>query len=254
MTEQSNSIDQLRAVLVIIATIAVILLGGLSFAGIVNHVGPGVIWDKYGGILTPARYAFSIWGPVYLGLTAFSFYQFLPANYERFRPIRTLYIVSCALNGAYVYSWHYEQVAIGFVFLIALLGTLLLIYIKLRGCHTFAETWVMQAPFGLYMGWVAALSIMYLTVLPPYLGMQMSPAAASIMASALIVTGALSAIVVRIGLRNFFYPLAMAWALTAIAIKQSGNTAIVVSAAFGVVICLVTTGSFVVHLRDSTSE
>jgi hypothetical protein len=55
-------------------------------------------------------------------------------------------------------------------------------------------------------------------------------------------------------LRDYFFPLAVAWALTAIAVKQSGNTAIVVATAVGVVICIVTAGTVVVNLKDSSSE
>jgi hypothetical protein len=112
----------------------------------------------------------------------------------------------------------------------------------------------MQAPFGLYFGWVTAASIVNFVVLLAFLGVKMLPTAENILASALILAAAVCAVIVRIKLWNFFYPLAVAWALTAIAVKQSGHTAIVVSAAVGVVICLVTTGSFVVNLRDSTSE
>ena len=55
-------------------------------------------------------------------------------------------------------------------------------------------------------------------------------------------------------IENFFYPLAIAWGLTAIAVKQSGQTAIVVAAAVGVIVCLVTTGSVVTRLKDASSE
>ena len=88
----------MRATLVIVATIATIAFNGLAAAGLVNGVTPDVISDKYPTILTPAGYAFSIWSLIYLGMAAFSVYQFLPANLVRFRPVRSLYIFSCLLN------------------------------------------------------------------------------------------------------------------------------------------------------------
>jgi len=68
----------------------------------------------------------------------------------------------------------------------------------------------------------------------------------------LVVTGC--AVAVRVALRNFFYPLAIAWAVTAIAVQQSGKTMLVVTAAASVVICLITAGSFVTSLRTFQSE
>jgi hypothetical protein len=252
MTNESISHDWMRAILVFTATIAMIVFNGFAALGYINSVTPGVISAKYPTILTPAGYAFSIWSIIYLGLAAFSVFQAFRSNLARFRPVRTLYIASCLLNCAWIYFWHYEQIAICFVVILLLLGTLLLMHMKLSGCGNTAETWLMQAPFGLYFGWVTAASLVTFTVFLKYL--EVEAASSSILASALVLTAAVCAIIVRVRLRNFFYPLAVAWALTAIAVKQSGDTIIVVSTAVGVVICLVTTGSLVVNLRDSTSE
>ncbi len=252
MVEVANSADRVRSILVLVATVATIVFNGLAAAGYVNGVTSEIISSKYPTILTPAAYAFSIWGLIYLGLTAFSVFQLLPANLNRFRPVRSLYILSCVFNCAWIYFFHQDQIGICLAIILMLWGSLLLIKIKLAGCATLAETWLMQAPFGIYFGWVTAASLVNLMLFLKYVG---SPAASSsYLGSALILSAAACAVMVRVKLWNFFYPLAIAWALTAIAVKQSGNTAIVVSAALGVVICLVTTGSFVVNLRDSTSE
>ena len=58
----------------------------------------------------------------------------------------------------------------------------------------------------------------------------------------------------RVWLRNYLFPLAIAWAVSSIAVKQSGNTAIVVAAAVATVIGLVTAGSIVTSLKDSTNK
>jgi hypothetical protein len=254
MTNEANSHDRMRAILVIVATIATIAFNGLAAAGYVNGVTPAVILDKYPTVLTPAGYAFTIWSVIYMGLAAFSIYQLLPRNLARYRSIRPLYVFSCVLNCTWIYFWHSDQIAVCFAIILVLLAVLLLIQIRLNGCGSFAEIWLQQAPFGLYFGWVTAVSIVNFMVLLDSLGLNMPVSSGNILGAALIAAATAGAVVARIKLRNFFYPLAIAWALTAIAIKQGGHTAIVVTAAFGVVICFVTTGSFVVNLRDSTSE
>ena len=59
---------------------------------------------------------------------------------------------------------------------------------------------------------------------------------------------------IRVCLTNYFAPLAIAWALTAIAVKQSGNTLVVAAAAVGVIACLIAATSFVLNLKSSLDE
>jgi hypothetical protein len=58
-------------------------------------------------------------------------------------------------------------------------------------------------------------------------------------------------VIIRLKLANYFYPLAIAWALTAIAVKQSGKTLIVAAAAVGVIACLIAALSFVMNMPSS---
>jgi hypothetical protein len=69
-----------------------------------------------------------------------------------------------------------------------------------------------------------------------------------------ILLAAAMAVFVRIKLSNHFYPLAIAWALTAIAVKQSGQTWIVLAAAVGVIACLIASLSFVMNMNSSLNE
>ena len=58
----------------------------------------------------------------------------------------------------------------------------------------------------------------------------------------------------RLKSTNYFYPLAIAWALTAIAVKQSGKTLIVAAAAIGVIACLIAAVSFVMNMPSSADK
>jgi hypothetical protein len=245
--------DRFRAILVVFATVVTIVFNSLAAAGFVNGIRANEISDRYPTIVTPAGYAFSIWSLIYLGLAAFSVYQLLPAKLERFRGVRTLFIASSFLNCAWIYFWHSNQIAVCFVIILALFATVVFIVAKI-GCSTMTETWLVQAPFGIYAGWLSVASIANLAIMLVYLDVQMSPTTQKIFAVTLILFAAVAAVLVRIKLRNFFYSLAVAWAVTAIAVKQSGNTFLIVASAIAVVTCLITTGSFVLHLRDSSSE
>jgi hypothetical protein len=254
MDETPNAQDRMRSILVIVATIATIVFNGLAATGYVNGITPAAISAKYPTVLTPAGYAFSIWSLIYLGLLAFSVYQALPANLARYRPVRSLYILSCLLNCTWIYFWHREQIGICLAVIAALCGTLIFIRCRLTSFNGKGDTWLTKAPFGIYAGWVTAATTVNLLVLLTYLNVSMSGAVENLVGITLIAIATGAAVFARATLRDYFFPLSVAWALTAIAIKQSGNTAIVVATAIGVVICIVAAGTVVVNLKDSSSE
>ncbi|MFN0139542.1 MAG: TspO/MBR family protein [Pyrinomonadaceae bacterium] len=251
--QEVRNFDRFMSILVVFATIGTIIFNSLAAAGYVGGVLPSEISSRYPTVLTPAGYAFSIWSLIYLGISAFSIFQALPSQLERFRGVRTLYIASCVLNCAWIYFWHNNQIAVCFAIILLLLATLISILFRI-GCMTVRETWLVQAPLGIYAGWVTVASIANFAIMLAFLEVRMSSTTQNILAVILILCAAIIVVAVRVKLQNFFYPLAVAWGVTAIAVKQSGNTAIVVAAAAAVVVCLVTAGTFVVNLRDSSSE
>lgn len=248
-----TSYDRIRSALVLAATIGVIGFNSLASAGYVNGVTPGDISDKYLTSITPAGYAFSIWSLIYLGLLAFSLLQLLPKNLEKFRPIRSAYILSCALNCAWIFFWHSDQILIAFVIIAALLAAIFVVAARLRPLGSVADIWLVKAPFGIYLGWLSAATLVNFLVLLKYLRVDLGTAEIPLGAG-LILLAAAFGVFIRVRIANFFAPLAVAWALTAIAVKQSGKTLIVTAAAAGVIACLIAALSFVVNLKGSADE
>ncbi len=253
MTESSAHRDRLRAILVLAATAATITFNFIASAGYVNGVTPAEISDKYPTQVTPAGYAFSIWSLIYLGLAAFSIYQVLPSNWARFGRVRTLYIVTSLLNCSWVYFWHHEMIVACFAIIVLLAVTFFFINESLQDVAGTAEYWLVKAPFGVYFGWVTAAALINFAVMLTYLGVQLSAAASTWISVVLILAAAAAGIWVRVRQTNYMHPLAVAWASTAIAVKQSGETLIVVACAICVVACLIAAFSFVVNLPSHSA-
>ena len=243
----------MRSILILVATIATIAFNGLAATGYVNGVTPEVISDKYPTVLTPAGYAFTIWSLIYVGLLAFSIYQLLPRNVLRFRPVRTLYVVSCFLNCAWIYFWHREQIAICLVLIFALLMSLIFMLILFRRSGADSGPLFTKAVFGIYAGWVTAATLVSFTIFLKHMGVELSAGMWNALGALCLLFAAGLAVLVRLKLQNYLYPLAIAWAATAIAVKQSGNTAIVVAASVCVIVCLVMAVSFVMDQKSSTT-
>ena len=243
--------DKLQPILVLAATVGMIVFNYLAATGILGGVETGVISDRYPTFITPAGYAFAIWSLIYAGCLAFSIYQILPANRDRFRALRRVYIISCVANCAWLYFWSREMMVVCLGVILALLVTLGYINIKLQKTEGAGEFWLAKFPFGLYFGWVTAATILNATIALVYLGVKVSDSAAITMGAVLLLVAATLGVIVRLKLTNYFYPLAIAWALTAIAVKQSGKTMIVAAAAVGVIACLIAAVSFVMNMPSS---
>ena len=245
--------DRPRSILVIIATLGVIVFNWFAASGRINNITPEALSAKYPTVITPAGYTFAIWSLIYLGLIVFSIYQALPANLAKFRKMRTVYIFTCFLNCGWLYLWHYDMVLPAFGVIGVLLAALLLINIKLKETGSYAEYWAAAAPFAIYFGWVTAAAIVNFGVVLYSLGYQMPGNSGILFGSVCLLFAAAIGIFVRVKLTNYLFPMSIAWALTGIAVKQSGKTLLVSAAAVGTVACLIAACSFVMNLNSSIS-
>lgn len=251
MTEPTNRVDTFRAILVAAATLGMIAFNFLAATGRLNGVDTGAISAKYPTSVTPAGYAFSIWSLIYAGMLAFSIWQLLPANRARFSSIRSFYILSCALNCGWLYMWHSDQIAICSLLLFLLAVSLFFICNNLRRVEGAGDYWLVKAPFGIYFGWVTAATLVNFAILLVYWQLDISEGAWMGISVGLILAAAALGVILSIRLNNYLYPLAIAWALAAIGVRQSGNTAVVVASAVGVIVCLIACLSFVLTMPST---
>lgn len=233
--------EKIRQILVIIATAGLIFINYLAAVGVINNLTPGEISDKYVTDITPAGYAFAIWSLIYFGLILFSIYQALPSNRNNllFKKIRTVYILSCLANCAWIFAWHYELVPLSLLIMFILLGTLIFINLVLMRADSTAEIITTKVPFNIYFGWITVAAILNATITLVYFGVQFPETSASIVGAILILVAAALGILLRFKISSAFYPLAIAWGITAIVVKQSGDTIVVTASAIGVILLLI---------------
>lgn len=233
--------ERFRQILVIISTLGVIFVNFLAVGGYVNNKTTGELSDKFTTDITPAGYAFSIWSLIYIGLITFSIYQAFAKNEDNrfFKRIRTAYIVNCFANCLWIYAWHYELVPLSLLIMLVLLGTLAFINVVLIRASSTTEIITTKVPFNIYFGWVTVATILNASITLVYFGLQLSENITSIIGAVLILVATAIGILLRFKLSATFYPIAIAWGLTAIAVKQSGDTIIVVASAIGVISLLI---------------
>ena len=219
----------------IAAYILVILANYLSNALPLNGYTQKDLSDKYTSLFTPAGFTFSIWGLIYLALAFFLIYQALPA--QRKSPVLSgvskLFIVSCLLNIAWLFAWHYEFVALSLAIMLCLLASIVVIYLGMKIDATEA-TWKEQLflylPFSLYTAWITVATMANISVLQNSMGWDdVLMSATNWTLLKLAIVGAIAAIVV-LRRSDFIFGLVIAWAAFGIMSKQA-DTPMVAGAA-----------------------
>lgn len=220
--------DTVRQIVNVIAVIATIAVNGLATGLPINGQTTGEISDRFDVFFVPAGYVFSIWGVIYLGLLAFAVYQALPAQREnpRLRRIGYLFLLSCVANSAWIFLWHYELFALSLLVMVALLVTLVLIYMRLaqdRPAANRVERWVVDVPFSIYLGWITVATIANATSLLDYLGWSGWGISPEIWTAVMLGAAVIIAFAMSVTQADVAYLLVLVWAFIGIAVKHAGT-------------------------------
>lgn len=225
----------LLQIAVLLATFAVYAVNYLAASGGINATTPAEISNKFPTVFTPAGYAFTIWGIIYLAMLWFSVYQLMPEQKSNvyLQKVRPLYLVVSALNIGWIFVWHYEYILLSGAIMVLLFISLWRINFELKDADGSKDLWLSRIPFSIYFGWITVASIANLMIAATYLGLNLGTLANSLLGVLLIAAATAVGVILRFRLDTTFYPLAIAWGITAIGIKQSGDTVVVFAAAFG---------------------
>jgi len=146
-----------------VALIVTIIINYLSNTGIFNGNTMATVSDKYHNYFTPAGYAFSIWGLIYLGLIAFVIYQARSlwkkaADEWPVLEIGWWFIISCIANSLWILAWLYDYTGISVIIMILLMVSLIKIILATRmelDDLPLKKIAFMWWPFCLYSGWIS---------------------------------------------------------------------------------------------------
>jgi hypothetical protein len=239
--------DLLRQISVFLTVLAAILVNVLANALPLNGLNTGEISDRFQVYFVPAGYVFSIWGLIYIGLIALAVFQALPTQRENPRLRATGWWISLGslANLVWIFLWHYEQFPLTLVAMLILLGSLILVYLRLgigRVQVSSMEEFAVRLPVRIYLGWITVATVANVTVVLDYLkwdGFGISPEVWMILVlGAVLLIGAL----MNFTRGDIAYAAVLLWALAGIAFKHVGTPMVVIPtwiAFAGVVLTLV---------------
>ena len=236
----------------ILAYVVVVVVNSVAGAIGINGQQTGTISDKYGTLIAPAGYVFSIWGIIYLLLLGYVAYQFSgkkrTATFQD--KIGYLFIVSCVINVCWLFLWHYEMIAASVILMLALLLTLITIYMRLgigTGRPQRNEILFVRLPFSVYLGWITVATIANVAAALVSLGYTQLIFGAVNWTILVIVVAVLITGMMLWKRGDVAYAAVLIWALVGIYVKQSSLAPVAYAAMFGGAV--VAFGSFLTILR-----
>lgn len=160
------------AIVNFLSIVLVLLVNGLSQAQRWNDTTIGELSGKYENLFTPASYAFSIWGLIFIMLIGYSIFQIKRAFFsEKETPSITQtgwwFTIANVLNAAWVVAFTYDYILVSVLIMLGILGSLLQIIRK-----TNMERWdapieviaMVWWPICIYSGWIAVATIANVSV------------------------------------------------------------------------------------------
>ncbi len=231
-------LDPIRHIAVPASLVAVIAINIIAVTLPLGGRSTGELSALYQNLFTPAGYTFSIWSVIYLGLITFTLYQLLPSLSDnvRVQRIDILFCVTCFLNVAWLFAWHFQWLGISLVVMALLLATLAVMYTMLtgrKGRSTATHRLMVVLPIRVYFAWICVASLANLAAwfaARDWVGAGLSELQWALLMVAISAVLALLALATK---RDIAFAAVIIWALIGVAVGQWGESSPVVMTAIG---------------------
>ncbi len=167
----------LRPVLTLAAVLGAIAVNGYSNVNPPGDMNVGEMSNTIFAdvLITPAGWAFSIWGLIYLALIAFGIYQLLPAQWSnrKLAPHSYFLIFASLAQCLWIYLFLDQQFVLALLAMVEIWAMLLALYLRInhRPWNTELqqkrpraiprkERWLIHRPISLYFGWISMATVL----------------------------------------------------------------------------------------------
>lgn len=217
----------------------------------INGKNTGEVSAQYPNLFVPAGLTFSIWSVIYLLLFIFCIYQMtslFKSGVDLFvsrtiRRINIAFILTCIINMTWIVAWHYDLLIISVILMLLLLSRLIYIDSQIRLLEPYmsnVQSFIVKAPFGLYLGWICIATIANVTALLVSYGWRGFGMSEESWASMMVLVGSFIGVIAILRFNNFYIGLAVIWALSGIIIERKSDSIyyeyIVLSAWAGIIL------------------
>lgn len=249
------------AILNLFSVLLVIAVNGLSQAQRWNDTSIGEMSSNYDNLFTPAGYAFSIWGMIFLSLFAYAVFGIKRAFFSKketphIEQTGYWFAIANVLNTLWVIAFMHDYVGLSVIIMLGILVSLIKIVFK-----TNMERWdapieiiaFVWWPICFYSGWIAVATIANISAFLVKLELAGSELV-QIIATMVMITAAVYINLLMINLRNMReFALVGAWALFAIFIRhQNSLESVAYFALLGCILLVISAGLHAFKNKDTS--
>ena len=225
-SSSSGGRSDAQRIVILLAAIVQVAVTLLPSLGIGEQIG-----DRSDGVrtlITPAGWAFSIWGLLYAASFAYAVYQLLPAQRNNGLIDRIGWASTGAFLGNAVWALYVQFNDLSAISALIILFTLLCLLACFRAFALArdplrpGERFLVALPLSLLAAWLTAATIVNIAASLKFHGVEPQDAAPVAGAAVVLVGGLIAATAIWNGRGNPWYALVFLWALAGI---HSGNAA-----------------------------
>lgn len=206
--------------LVIAGAVLQVLIPALPSLGIGEPIGSQS--DSVRTLITPAGWAFSIWGPLFTGALVFAIYQFFLSKGDDLLLARLRWPAAGAFMGNAVWALYTQSFGLSAISAAIITFTLVCLLYCYRVFSTWEEgftapqRWMAVLPLSAMAAWLTAATIVNIAASLRFHGVEAGNATPVISAAVVAVGGIVAALALVRGRGNPPYALVFLWALSAI--------------------------------------
>lgn len=208
---------RIAALVALVLNVTFNALVGSSRIVQVGHGTMEALSARYTSLFTPAGYAFSIWGVIYLAFLVYAVAQLRGRARGQALPDRLAkpFVAANLLGTAWIIAFQYERVVLSEVIILATLAIAATLYLRASQAVASGEVRpVWRWPFSLYLGWIVVANLACLGAMLRALGSAapLAPAWAIVLLALAVGVGVL----VALRFADALAPLVISWAAIAI--------------------------------------
>ena len=218
------------AIINFISLLFVFLFNFLTGTGVINNLSQKEISDMFPTAITPAPFAFSIWGVIYTFVAIaiiLILFRYKEKEYnDTVKAISYWFLLSSIANVLWTVSFAYLQIALSTLLIFILLFSLVMILKQLSKLDPPIKS-IFPLAFGMYAGWVLIASVLNVAVTLVQLKWSAFGLDETVWANIILAVSVIIVLMVTMNTKNIVIPLPVAWAYYAIYIKTNFMVALI---------------------------
>lgn len=232
-----------------VVMIAVTALANILPIGVGNT---GEVSVMYPNLFSPAPVTFGIWLIIYLFMAFFVVFQWEILDEGKYSKevvsaVGPWFSMSCLLNTAWIFVWHFNVIWLSLILIAALLASVTVIVKTISKANVSGKiTNIVKIGFDIYFGWLIAATIANISVYLVSIGWNGFGISQTVWTVIILIIGAFIGLAVSGSGDRWAASLAMVWAYVGILIKHIGQSgyvgrypAVITAAFIGIMILLI---------------